>query len=32
MVGRKPNVNPTECVAAVIHFKKQVVIKNEGEN
>lgn len=31
MVGRKPMVNPTECVAAVMKFKERVVIENNGE-
>lgn len=31
MVGRKPNVNPTECVTAVMTFKERVVTENEGK-
>lgn len=31
MVGRKPNVNPTDCVNAVLMFKERVVAENEGE-
>lgn len=31
MVGRKPKVNPTECVNAVMTFKERVVTENEGK-
>lgn len=29
MVGRKPKVSPSECIAAVMNFKERVVIDNE---